>query len=61
MLDPRWLLRAKRWAAHPPSGRTVALTLGLIAALLALYGVERVFGWPEALTLEPMRRGLPIR
>lgn len=61
MLDPRWLLRAKAWAANPPSARSVALVLGLLAALLALAAVERVFGWPEALTVEPARGGSPIR
>jgi hypothetical protein len=51
-----WLLRMARWARHPPSPRRVALVLGVVAACLALVAVERVVGWPEALTVERLRR-----
>jgi hypothetical protein len=45
-----WLIRAKRWARRPPSARQVALVFGVIAASLAIYGLEQVFGWPDWLT-----------
>lgn len=48
-----WLLRARRWVTHPPSPRRVALVLGVVAASLVLYGVERFVGWPEALQVNP--------
>lgn len=39
-----WLLRAKRWAQHPPSMKKVLLVLGVVAVCLALYGIEYFFG-----------------
>ena len=50
-----WLLRAKRWAANPPSAGRVKLVLGIVAVCLLLFGYERMFGWPEALTTERIR------
>ena len=50
-----WLLRMKRWAQNPPSSRQVLFVLAIIGFALALYAVERVFGWPEALTVERLR------
>ena len=52
-----WLLRAVRWARNPPSMTRVLLVFGVIAAVLALYGLEQLFGWPDWLTVEPVRRG----
>lgn len=45
-----WLLRASRWARHPPSERRVALALAVIGACILLVLVERLLGWPEVLT-----------
>lgn len=47
-----WLLRAVRWVRNPPSEKRVILVLGVIALCLLLFGFERLFGWPEWLTLE---------
>ena len=60
MLSPRWLLRMAMWARNPPSEARVKLVLGIILACLLLFGYERLFGWPEALTPErlPGRRFL---
>lgn len=52
----RLLIRAKRWAEHPPSGRTVAITLGIVAACLVLAGIEWLFGWPDWLTVNSLRK-----
>ena len=46
-----WLIRAKRWAQHPPSWGRVKLVLGVLALCLAIVALERVFGWPDWLTV----------
>ena len=53
-----WFLRMSQWARNPPSAKKVMLVLGVIAFCLALYAVERWIGWPEALTVERMPRGI---
>lgn len=50
-----WLLRAKRWAQHPPSAGRVVLVLGVVAACLVLFAIERTLGWPDWLTPERAR------
>ena len=55
-MDPRLLMRAKRLAQHPPSWRRVLLLLGVIAACLALWGIERTLGFPEWLAPNDARR-----
>lgn len=52
-----WLIRMRRWAQHPPSARRVILVLSVIVACLALYAVERIWGWPDWLSVPPIRRG----
>lgn len=51
-----WLLRAVTWVRRPPSMRMVLLVVGVVVVALLLYGYEQLFGWPEALTVEPVRR-----
>lgn len=51
-----WLLRMAQWARHPPSPARVKLVLGVMAACILLVVLERVFGWPDALTVEKLRR-----
>ncbi|MCX7288223.1 MAG: hypothetical protein NTW20_11895 [Rhodobacterales bacterium] len=46
-----WLMRATRWVRNPPSASRVMLVFGVIAACLALAGIEWVFGWPDWLTV----------
>ncbi|MEY3960286.1 MAG: hypothetical protein RIR14_940 [Pseudomonadota bacterium] len=46
-----WLLRMTKWARRPPSPARVKLVLGVVALCLALWGIELVWGWPEALTV----------
>jgi len=50
--DATWLLRMKRWVQTPPSARQVVVVLGVIAACLALYAVERVVGLPGWMAAE---------
>ena len=47
-----WLIRARRWAQHPPSASRVKLVLGVVAACIALVGFEYVLGWPDWLTIK---------
>lgn len=54
-MNPLWFLRAKRWAQNPPSWGRVKLGLGVLTFCLILYGIEAIWGWPEALTPEKVR------
>lgn len=51
-----WLLRAKRWVQQPPSWGRVKLVFAVIALCLVLVAVERIFGWPEWMTVDGLRR-----
>ena len=51
-----WFLRMSLWARRPPSAKRVKLVLAVIALCLILVAVERWIGWPEALTVERLRR-----
>lgn len=54
-----WLLRAVRWARNPPSLARVKLVLAVILVCLILFGIERIWGWPEFLTVDKsIHRGL---
>jgi len=52
-----YFLRMANWARHPPSWRRVRLVLVVIGACALLFLYERVFGWPEWLTLDNTPRG----
>lgn len=54
-MNPLWLLRARRWAQNPPSWGRVKLVLAVIGICLALFAVERIWGWPDWLTPERVR------
>lgn len=56
-MNPLWLLRMARWARHPPSARGVILVVAVLAACLALTGVEHIWGWPSWLTVNGRIRG----
>ena len=45
-----WFFRMARWARNPPSAKQVRLVFALITLCLAIYAIEAIFGWPEALT-----------
>ncbi len=49
-MDLRWLMRAKRLAQNPPSWGRVKLFAAILVVCLILFGIEQVYGWPEALT-----------
>lgn len=54
-MNPRHLLRMANWARNPPSAKRVKMVLLIVAICLALVLFERLFGWPDALTLQRMR------
>ncbi|SEK29013.1 hypothetical protein SAMN05421666_1968 [Roseovarius nanhaiticus] len=49
-MNSRWLLRMTRWAQNPPSAGRVKFVFAIIGICVALYAVERIWGWPEALS-----------
>lgn len=51
-MNLRWLWRMSRWARNPPSEGRVKLVFGVIAICLVLFAIERIWGWPDWLTLE---------
>lgn len=53
-----WLLRAVQWVRNPPSPTMVKFVLAIFVVALGLYAIERYLGWPDFLTVEPLRRGL---
>jgi hypothetical protein len=55
MLNPRHFIRMARWARKPPSERRVKFVFAIIALCLIIAGVEALFGWPEALTVNSLR------
>ena len=52
MMGFHWLLRAARWARHPPPLSRVLLVLGVIAVCAALWGAERAGILPDWLQSE---------
>ncbi len=52
MLNPRHLLRAKRWAQNPPPWWRVKLVFGVIVLALVIAGVERLGIWPDWAAME---------
>lgn len=51
-MDPIWLVRMSRWLRHPPSMRRVILVFSVVAICLGIFAFEKLFGWPDALTVE---------
>lgn len=54
-----WLMRASKWARHPPSPRHVRLVLAVIAAALLIVTMEWLDLWPGWAQLEPAQTRLP--
>jgi hypothetical protein len=55
-MNPIWLLRMKRWVQHPPSMGRVMLVAGVVVICLVIAGAETVWGWPDWLTVNKVRR-----
>lgn len=54
-----WLLRMAKWARNPPGPARVRLVLIVFGLVIVIAGIEYLFGWPDALSLEP-RRGVRL-
>jgi len=53
-----WLVRMRRWAQNPPSMRKVIFVVSIIALCLVLFAIERIWGWPDWLTVQPIGQGM---
>ncbi len=51
-MNMRHFLRMAKWARNPPSEKRVKLVLFVLTVCLTLFGYERLFGWPEWLTID---------
>lgn len=51
-----WFIRMARWARKPPSARYRTVVAIVLALALAIVGIEWLFGWPDVLTPERIRR-----
>ncbi|HWT30073.1 MAG TPA: hypothetical protein VN240_03500 [Propylenella sp.] len=52
----RLLVRMALWVRRPPSRQQLIIIAVVIAASLAIAAAERLFGWPDALTVERLPR-----
>jgi len=55
-MNMRHFLRMAKWARNPPSEKQVKLVLFVLVVCLLLFGYERLFGWPEWLTIKKAPR-----
>ncbi len=55
-MNPRWLLKAKRWAQNPPSPAKIKFVATILVVCFLLFAVERIWGWPDWLTPNDLRR-----
>ncbi|MGX9350292.1 hypothetical protein ACS3QZ_03735 [Shimia sp. W99] len=60
-MNIRHFLRMARWARNPPSERRVKLVFAIIAICLVVFAFERVFGWPDWMTLGNTPKGRMTR
>jgi hypothetical protein len=52
-MGPIWLMRMYGWARNPPSPQKVKLVLAVVLICFALWGVELMGWWPDALQVNP--------
>ena len=55
MNNLNWLIRASRWARHPPSAKRIRLVLAVVGISLALVGLEHFGLWPDWATMDRPR------
>lgn len=56
-LNPRQFLRMAKWARNPPSEKRLILIAIVIAVCLVVFGGERMFGWPDWLSVDSTPKG----
>lgn len=57
-MNPRFFLKMARTARHPPSKKTILLWISVVGIALVLFGIERLIGWPDWLTVNSHRGGI---
>jgi len=57
-MNPRFFLKMARIARHPPSKKTILLWIAVVGIALVLFGIERLIGWPDWLTVNSHRAGI---
>ena len=57
-MNPRFFLKMARIARHPPSRKTILLWIVVVGIALVLFGIERLIGWPDWLTVNSHRGGI---
>ena len=57
-MNPRFFLKMARIARHPPSRKTILLWNAVVGIALVLFGIERLIGWPDWLTVNSHRGGI---
>ncbi len=55
-MNQNWFIRMAQWARNPPSPRKVKLVLSVVAICFAIYMLEKAFGWPQWLSVNPQPR-----
>ncbi len=60
-MNLRHLLRMSKFARNPPSDKRVKLVFGVILTCVILFGIERLIGWPDWLTLDKPPRAPKLR
>lgn len=57
-MNPRFFLKMARIARHPPWRKTILLWIAVVGIALVLFGIERLIGWPDWLTVNSHRGGI---
>ncbi|KJZ20118.1 hypothetical protein [Loktanella sp. S4079] len=60
-MNIRFLLRAKRWAARPPSEAMFKMVVGIIVFCVILFAIEKFIGWPDWLSADRIGRPRFVR
>lgn len=54
-MNPVWLMRMVRWVRHRPSWGRVKLVVGVVLVCFVIFGVELIWGWPDALRVQNVK------
>jgi hypothetical protein len=57
-MNPRFFLQMAQIARRPPSKKTIILWITVVTIALILFGIERLIGWPDWLTVNSHRGGI---
>jgi hypothetical protein len=52
MISPHWLARMSLLARRRPSLTFFLVVMAFILGAILLWGIEQLWGWPDALTIE---------